>query len=55
MTPPRSTQRAAARDEERINPQPHCPVCGSFMKRDGVLWRCPKISYDWWYGGWEHD
>ena len=36
---------------------PKCEVCGRFMKRQtvGDGWRCPKLFFDDYAGGWDHN
>lgn len=45
---------------KELSPRPpNCPDCGRFMRKnwDGLkyTWRCPKVFYDDYQGGWTHD
>lgn len=34
--------------------RPRCGCCGRFLKRYVDGWRCVKVFYDNYAGGWEH-
>jgi hypothetical protein len=40
------------------NGQMQCGLCGKFMRREsdfwGISWRCIDMSFDDYYGAWEH-